>query len=79
MNIEEKVYEIIDKYGENGTLDECIEELENYLSKTIKSNSFSVKSDTDVFASCGLDIYYIMAAWTEPDGLHLCGSRLTRC
>lgn len=32
MNIEEKVYEIIDKHDENGTLDKCIEELENYLS-----------------------------------------------
>lgn len=79
MNIEEKVYEIIDKYDGTGEVDGCIDELENYLSEKFEKNSFRIKSDTDVFDSCGLDIYYIMVAWTDEDGFHLCGNRLTAC
>lgn len=79
MSIEERVYEIIDKYDETGEVDECIDELENYLSEKFESNNFIVKSDTDVFDSCGLDIYYIMVSWIDIDGLHLCGNRLTFC
>lgn len=78
MSIEEKIYEIIDKHDEYGEVDECVEELGNYLSEKIESKNFLIKSDTDVFDSCGLDIYYIMVSWIDEDGLHLCGNRLTR-
>ena len=80
MGIEEKIYEIINKHDiKTGKVDECIDELENYLSDKFESNNFRIKSDTDVFDSCGLDIYYIMVSWIDTDGLHLCGNRLTRC
>ena len=48
-------------------------------SEKFESNNSIVKSDTDVFDSCGLDIYYIMVSWIDTDGLHLCGNRLTAC
>lgn len=79
MNIEEKICEIIDKYDGTGEIDECIDEIENYLSEKFESSNFIVKSDADVFDSCGLDIYYIMVAWSDKYGLHLCGDRLTSC
>lgn len=79
MSIEDKIYEIIDKYDGTGGVDECIDELENYLSSEFDSNNFVIKSDIDVFDSCGLSIYYIMVAWNDTDGLHLCGNRLTSC
>ena len=79
MSIEEKVYEIINKYDGTGEVDECIDELENYLSERFESNNIRVKLDTNVFDSCSLDIYYVLAAWIDKDGLHLCGNRLTVC
>ena len=78
MNIEEKIYKIIDKYDKRGEVDECVDEIESFLSKECNLKDFEVVSD-DVFDSCGLDIYYIMVAWNDSDGLHLCGNRLTSC
>ena len=79
MRIEEKIYEIIDKYDGYGEVDECVDEIESFLSEECNLTDFEVVSDTNVFDSCGLDIYYIMAAWNDSAGLHLCGNRLTAC
>ena len=79
LSIEEKIYEIIDKHDECGEVDECVDEIESFLSEKCNLTDFKVVSDTDVFDSCGLDIYYIMVAWNDSDGLHLCGDRLTSC
>lgn len=77
MNIEEKIYEIIDKHDERGEVDECVDEIESFLSEECNLKDFEIVFD-DVCDSCGLDIYYIMVAWNDFDGLHLCGNRLTR-
>lgn len=79
MDIEEKIYEIIEKYDEVGEINECVDEIDTFMSKECNLSDFKVMSDDDVFDSCGLDIYYIMVAWNDAEGLHLCGSRLTRC
>lgn len=79
MNIEEKIYKIIDKHDERGEVDECVDEIESFLSGKCNLSDFKITSDTDVFDSCGLGIYYIMVAWNDSDGLHLCGNRLTSC
>lgn len=79
LSIEEKIYEIIDKHDECGEVDECVDEIESFLSGECNLSDFKVISDTDVFDSCGLNIYYIMVAWNDLDGLHLCGDRLTAC
>ena len=78
MNIEEKIYEIIEKHDEVGEVDECVDEIDTFMSKECNLSDFKVTSD-DVFDSCGLDIYYIMVAWNDAEGLHLCGDRLTSC
>ncbi len=77
MSIKEKIYEIIDKCDEYGEVDECVDEIKLFLSKKCNLTDFKVVSDTDVFDSCGLEVYYIMVAWNDSDGLHLCGHRLT--
>ena len=68
MNIREKFYDIMDK---EGSFDELIYEVENMLEEE-KNNgnisSYKYESDTDVYDSCGLDIYYLSVAWVNKDG-----------
>lgn len=41
---------------------------------------WAIHTDTDVFDSCGLDIFYISVAYVDSDDeLQICGDRLTRC
>lgn len=76
-----EIYDIIEKYDGSGDIDECIGEIETLLEKYISEGvikKFETFLDTDVFDSCGLDIYYISVAWIDnSDELHICGSRLT--
>ena len=74
----DQIYEIIEKYDGSGEIEECSEELDALLSSSEDVVLFEINEDTDVFYSCGLDIFYVSVAWTDKNGnLHLCGSRLT--
>jgi len=80
MDIEEKIYEIIEKYDETGDIDSCEEEIDELMENNENVKQFMILKDTDVFDSCGLDIYYISVAYTDVDGeINICGDRLTRC
>lgn len=80
--MEEKIIEIIEKYDGSGQVYECIEEIEAYLQPLNDSGKilgFLTYSDTDVFDSCGLDIFYIAVSWVDKKhNINMCGSRLTR-
>ena len=68
MNIIEKFYEIMEKEDD---FDELIEEVEEMLEaekKKVNINEYAHFSDTDVFDSCGLDIYYLTICWIDKDG-----------
>lgn len=81
--INEKIYEIIEKYDETGNVDGCVEEINEFMEDMISNNEilkFKTFTDTDVFDSCGLDIYYISISWIDKNNdLDICGSRLTYC
>ncbi len=80
MNEEEiikEIFDIIGRYDGRGETDECIGEIKDYLEENNNIEDFKVDVDIDVYSSCGLDIYYIMIAWNDKAGLHLCGSKLT--
>lgn len=80
MDIEKKIYEIIEKHDEYGNIDECEAEIDEFLENNENVKQFMIMKDTDVFDSCGLDIYYISVAYTDIDGeINICGNRLTRC
>ena len=77
--MEDKIYEIIEKYDGSGEVDECVEVIEEFLSKCHDEvKTFKVWLDTDVFDSCGLDIFYIAVSWIDNYGyLKMCGATLT--
>lgn len=75
MDIKKEMYNIIDKFDGKGDVDGCISEIEDFL-KGSGITDFNVEADMDVFESCGLDIYYICAAWNDEKGLNLFGSAL---
>jgi hypothetical protein len=78
MDIKEKIWEIIEEY-DNVDIDECIGAIEDYLKDNPNVKSYKMYSDTDVFDSCGLDIYYISVSWIDVDGnLDICGSKIER-
>jgi len=78
MNLREEIYEIIEEFDGSGEIDECVEEIEKLFIDNSDISNYEVFTDTDVFDSCGLDIFYISVAWVDIDGeLHICGSRLT--
>lgn len=78
MDIKDKIYEIIEEYDGSGDVDECVDKIEEFL-KENNITDYKIEDDTDVYDSCGLDIFYISVAWNDENGLHLCGSRLTSC
>jgi len=79
MDIKEKIYEIIELYDGTGEIDECVEEIEEMLSQNkTEVLRWTIHSDTDVFDSCGLDIFYISVAYVDANNeLQICGDRLT--
>jgi len=80
MNIEEKIYEIIEKYDGTGEIDECVGEIEEMLDNNKDVLRYKTHSDTDVFDSCGLDIFYISVSYVDRNNdLQICGDRLTSC
>ncbi len=80
MDIKDKIYDIIEKYDGSGQIDECVEEIEEMLDNNEDVYSYKIHSDTDVFDSCGLDIFYVSVAYIDMyNDLHICGDRLTSC
>ena len=78
MGIKEKIWEIIDEYDGSGKIDECSEEIKDFMNSLEDVATYEIYTDTDVYDSCGLDIYYISIAWYTTSGnLNVCGSRLT--
>lgn len=76
--IRDNIYELIDKHDGCGAIDECEDDISEYLASTDNVFQYKVWKDTDVFDSCGLDIFYISAAWIDKNGeLQICGARLT--
>ena len=67
--MEEKIVEIIEKYDEAGDVDECVNEVKNYL-ETRKVTDYKINTK-HVYDSPGLDIYDIGVAWNDSEGLHL--------
>lgn len=68
MSVREKFYKIMEK---EDSFDELINEVEDMLKEEKdKGNisSYKYESDTDVYDSCGLDIYYLSIAWVNKDG-----------
>lgn len=74
----DKFYEIIDSYDEYGNTNSAVCDIKA-LMEECQIKSFQISVDNDVFDSPGLDIYYVMLAWNDNDGLHIVGSPLTRC
>ena len=74
------IYDIIEKYNGNGSVDECVGEIKDTLNELVHNGEvqeFKVWSDTDVYDSCGLDIYYIAVTWIGKHGeLNICGASL---
>ena len=81
--MEEKIYDIISEYDESGGLDECTEEIEKYMDSLVEIGeilTYDILSDSDVFDSCGLDIFYVAVAWVDTNSnVHIIGDRLTSC
>lgn len=76
MSIKETIWDIIEKH-DNDDIDECVGEIEAYLQANYNIKSYRVDADTDVYDSCGLDIYYISACWIDmSDNLDMCGLKL---
>ena len=65
MGIEDKFYEIIEKYDGSGEIDECVGEIEEMLDNNKDVLRYKTHSDTDVFDSCGLDIFYDLSENTR--------------
>ena len=74
------IYDIIEKYDGNGNVGECVGEIKDTLNELVHNGEvqeFKVWSDTDVYDSCGLDIYYIAVTWIGKHGeLNICGASL---
>ncbi len=78
MAVKEKIYETIEEYDGSGNIDECVTTIKKFMYLSDSVLEFEIHTDTDVFDSCGLGIYYISVAWNDDDGvLNVCGSRLT--
>lgn len=78
MSITDKIYEIIEEYGGSGEIDECAEDIEWFMERNVGVKDYKIHSDTDVFDSCGLGIFYVAVSWIDTAGeLHICGDRLT--
>lgn len=75
--ITDKFYEIIDKYDEYGNTKGAVCDIKDFMDE-FDIKSYEINVDNDVYDNPGLDIYYIMLAWNDEDGLHLLGSTLTR-
>ena len=75
MSIREKFYEIMEK---EDAFDELIGEITDVLeSEKEKGNikDYQHFSDTDVFDSCGLDIYCLSICWVDNNNkLHIAGA-----
>lgn len=58
----------------------CVSEIKDTLNELVHNGEvqeFKVWSDTDVYDSCGLDIYYIAVTWIGKHGeLNICGVSL---
>lgn len=76
MTLKEKIYEIIEWFDGTGNIDDCVFTIEEFLKENAITD-YKIESDTDVFDSCGLGIFYVSVAWNDSNGLNLCGSRLT--
>lgn len=74
----DKFYEIIDSYDEYGNTNSVVCDIKA-LMEECQIKNFQISVDDDVFDSPGLDIYYVMLAWNDNDGLHIVGSPLTIC
>ena len=75
MSIRDKFYEIMEK---EDSFDELIRNVK-YMLESEKENgnikNYNYESDTDVFDSCSLDIYYLSICWVDNnDELHIAGS-----
>lgn len=80
MTVKEKIYEIIEEYDGSGDIDECVGDIREYLDKNTTVKAYDIHTDTDVFDSCGLDIFYISVGWIDEYGdVNVCGDRLTSC
>ena len=73
----DKFYEIIEKYDEYGDTNATLCDIKAFMQEC-EIKSFQISVDDDVFDSPGLDIYYVMLAWNDSEGLHMVGSPLTR-
>lgn len=75
MSVRDKFYEIMEH--ENG-FDETYTEVEEMLrseKETGNIKDFTLISDTDVFDSCGLSIYYVSISWIDNENkLQIAGS-----
>jgi hypothetical protein len=48
------------------------------MERNVGVKDYKIYSDTDVFDSCGLGIFYVTVSWIDTAGeLHICGDRLT--
>lgn len=80
MDIRDEIYEIIAKYDGSGEIDECVGDIRDYMSNNAEVKEYNIYTDTDVFDSCGLDIFYVSVSWITNNGvLEICGDRLTSC
>ena len=78
--IKNKIWDIIGEYDGSGQLDECEDEIENFMKLQDNVKLFKILTDSDVFDSCGLDIFYVSVAWIDENNeLTICGDRLTSC
>lgn len=75
MSIRDKFYEIMEK---EDSFDELIGEVKDMLESEKENGNiknYNYESDTDVFDSCGLGIYYLSICWVDNnDELHIAGS-----
>ena len=75
MSIRDKFYEIMEK---EDSFDELIRNVKDMLESEKENGNiknYNYESDTDVFDSCGLDIYYLSICWVDNnDELHIAGS-----
>ena len=69
----DKIYEIIERYDENGDT-ECYEEIENVL-KDNGISKYEISID-DMFDSPGYDVYSVSVAWIENGELELAVSSI---
>lgn len=75
MSIHDKFYEIMEKEDD---FDELIGEVKDMLESEKQNGNiknYNYESDTDVFDSCGLDIYYLSICWIDNnDELQIAGA-----